>query len=70
MNDNHGIKEKMIRKVRNIKLKYRYENNRLKSNRKILEQKIFSPQRRSEQMLSSQDNVYSEYSLNSIGSAR
>ncbi|CAI2370755.1 unnamed protein product [Moneuplotes crassus] len=70
MNDNTSMNEKMIRKVKNIKLKYLFENNRLKGSRKSIDVKIFSPQRRYEQPLYPNDNMFPEYSLKSFESVR
>lgn len=70
MNDSTSMNEKMIRKVKNIKLKYRFENNRLKGSRKPIDMKIFSPQRRYEQSLYPSENMLPEYSLKSFESAR
>ena len=65
-----NMTDRIVRKSEKIKLKYRYDNNRLKGNRKILEAKIFSPQRQSENQMYQNELLYSEYSLNGINSNR
>jgi hypothetical protein len=49
--DNSDFTHKILRKSEKIKMKYRYDNARLKTNRKIFHAKIFSPQRQSEKIL-------------------
>ena len=65
MDRNSKISDKLNQKERKINMKYRYDSNQLKGNRKILEAKIFSPQRRLNPNICSNEIVNpSEYSLN------
>ena len=56
---------KLNQNEKKISMKYRYDSNQLKGNRKILEAKLFSPQRRLNPNIYSNEIVSpSEYSLN------
>lgn len=65
MNSNLKISDKLNQNEKKISMKYRYDSNQLKGNRKILEAKLFSPQRRLNPNIYSNEIVSpSEYSLN------
>ena len=65
MNSNLKISDKLSQNEKKISMKYRYDSNQLKGNRKILEAKLFSPQRRLNPNIYSNEIVSpSEYSLN------
>lgn len=65
MNSNLKISDKLNQNEKKISMKYRYDSNQLKGNRKILEAKLFSPQRRLNPNIYSNEIVNpSEYSLN------
>ena len=65
MYSNLKISDKLSQNEKKISMKYRYDSNQLKGNRKILEAKLFSPQRRLNPNIYSNEIVSpSEYSLN------
>lgn len=57
MDKNSKLSEQLNRKSENIKMKYRYDKDRLKGNRKILEAKIFSPERTPNPLMYSEDSM-------------
>ena len=60
-----NIPQKLIQKGRKISMKYRYDSNHLKGNRRILEAKLFSPQRAlNSNIYSNEDINPAEYSIN------
>ena len=65
MEKSSKLSERIFRNSEKLKLKYRYDSNRLKGNRKILEAKIFSPQRDQNTNSKSREIFQSSYSLNS-----
>lgn len=64
MDKNSKLSHKVFENTERIKLKYKYDNKRLKGNRKVLQAKIFSPSARMHNMGYNKDVGHLEHSYN------